>query len=72
MGFEHLSDTKGYDAIWTAEKKCPLCICLKQADVRIKTDFFVLRRAFILQLSDEYESVSAFRVLKLELRRNDD
>lgn len=27
---------RAYDAIWTAEKKYPLCICLKWADARSK------------------------------------
>lgn len=50
---------RAHDATWTAERKYPLSSCLKRADVRTKTDRFVLRRDSISLLSDECESVSA-------------
>lgn len=48
------------DETWTAEKKYPLCTCLKQAGVRrTKADRFILRRDSISLLADKCESASA-------------
>lgn len=46
---------RAYDAIYTAEKKCPFVICVNWADLRSQ-DSSVLRRGSILLLFDECAS----------------
>lgn len=46
---------RAYDAIYTAEKKCPFVICVNWADLRSQ-DWSVLRRGSILLLFDECAS----------------